>query len=129
MNSDGEDPEWAGECRGLEQSGHLRVRHGAQREGQEAPTRAGLFSYLQYITVQVICFQIFSRSEKSFRSFSQFGVQEAKAEEERRRQQETEQDYLGPFVARRGNPDTLFITQKLAFDIREDALNVSIERF
>lgn len=56
-------------------------------------------------------------------------MQEAKAEEERRRQQETEQDYLGPFVARRGNPDTLFITQKLAFDIREDALNVSSERY
>ena len=52
------------------------------------------------------------------------GVQEAKAEEERRRQQETEQDYLGPFVARRGDPDSLVITQKLAFDIREDSLNV-----
>ena len=51
-------------------------------------------------------------------------MQEAKAEEERRRQQETEQDYLGPFVARRGDPDSLLITQKLAFDIREDALNV-----
>ena len=57
-------------------------------------------------------------------SFPLARVQEAKAEEERRRQQETEQDYLGPFVARRGDPDALVITQKLAFDIREDALNV-----